>query len=139
MEMERFRGRTLLFHFRDGDGAMAHRTFEHTFTDDGGVHFKEAGPGGGQRAEPTGEGTQAKVCLIEKVREDVYAVSSLSPAGDTLTLVLDFATNRFTAFASNERDLSAHHGTFETRVAIASAPTDDVEGASGDESRYGPI
>jgi hypothetical protein len=102
--MERFRGRTITFKFEDG--AMANKSYAHTFSDEGDIAYKAAGS--------DGEGTRARASRIEKLREDVWIVAYLGEGGYTLTTVLDFASNRLVSIASNEKEVSVHHGTFET-------------------------
>lgn len=87
------------------DGIMAGKTFEHTFGADGGVTFREIG----KDSKP---GRAEKYEVVE-AGKDVYAVAYLSESGYTLTVMLDFRTRKLVAFASNDKQLSKHHGTFE--------------------------
>lgn len=104
-------GETIRWTFENGP--MAHKTFEHTFEKDGSVTFREVVDG-----EPKGKPTRAEKSEIATVGEDVYAVSYLASSGYTLTVVLDYRTGRLAAFASNEKELSVHQGTFEA-VGVA--------------------
>lgn len=118
--MERFRGKTITFTFTDG--ALANKAIAHTFSDDGGVSFK---PAGGE-----GQGTRAQDSAVEKLREDVWLVVYRGEGGDTVTSVLDFATNRVISIVSNEKNLAVHKGTFETareRAKDASDASDASE------------
>jgi hypothetical protein len=45
----------------------------------------------------------------------VSVVSYLAASGFTLTVVLNFAEQSAIGFASNEKQLSEQHGTFEVR------------------------
>lgn len=109
--MERFRGRTITFKFEDG--AMANKAFAHTFSDEGDIAYKPAGS--------DGEGRRAQASRIEKLRDDVWVVAYRGEGGTTLTTVLDFASNRLVSFASNNEELSVHHGTFETARDVLDA------------------
>jgi len=98
-------GKTIRWTF--SDGPMAKKTFEHTFEKDGTVTFREIT--GGTEGKPS----RAEKSEIATVGEDVYAVSYLASSGYTLTVVLDYRTGHLVAFASNEKELSVHPGTFE--------------------------
>ena len=87
------------------DGIMAGKTFEHTFGTDGGVAFREISKDG-----RPGKGSKYEVA---EASNEVYAVAYLSESGNTLTTILDFQTKKLVAFASNEKQLSKHHGTFQ--------------------------
>ena len=89
---------------------MTGKTFEHTFGANGGVTFHEVGKNG----KP---GKADKYEVVE-AGKDVYAVAYLSESGNTLTSILDFKTKKLVAFASNEKQLSKHHGTFQSMVKM---------------------
>jgi hypothetical protein len=93
-------GKTLIFDF--DDGPMKGKAFEHRFTDDE-VTYK---PVDGDKPSAPAH------CEIAKISDDIYAVSYLGSAGYTLTSILDFKTHTLTGFASNEKSLTAQHGTF---------------------------
>jgi hypothetical protein len=99
--------------WRFADGAMAGKSFDHTFSRNGNVAFREVG--GDPNAKP-GSADQYHVATVGR---DVYAVSYLSSSGYTLTVVLDFATLKLVAFASNDKSLTVQQGTFEP---LGSAP-----------------
>lgn len=101
------RGQTIRWSF--DDGPMAGKVFEHSFDARGGVTWRMLG-GGGSNDKPT---PNAKYEMSE-VGEGVYAVSYLSDSGHTLTVVLDYRSGHVVAFASNEKELSLQHGSFET-------------------------
>lgn len=103
MKNDPIRGSTIRWSF---DDAMSGKTFEHTFGDDGSIAYKMVG---GNMDEPT----PAKHSEIAQISDDVWAISYLGSAGYTLTVVLDFATNKMVSFASNEKELSQQRGTFE--------------------------
>jgi hypothetical protein len=88
------------------EGAMAGKTFEHRFGEDGTISYR-------MLDSNSDTPTEAKHSEIAKVSEDVWAISYLGSAGYTLTVILDFATNNLVSFASNEKDLSQQKGTFE--------------------------
>lgn len=105
-------GETIRWTFKNGP--MANKTFEHTFEKDGSVTFREVVDG-----KPQGKPSRAEKSEIATVGEDVYAVSYLASSGYTLTVVLDYRTGRLVAFASNEKELSVHEGTFEAAGVAA--------------------
>ena len=123
MSRDRIRGKTLRFHFVDG--AMANKTFEHHFAEDGSVTFRmvtERNDEPGRRDESAGEAVKPKETIryeVESIRDDVCAVSYLSK-GYTLTTILDFKSMRLVAFSSNEKTVSPQHGTFEASDTRAS-------------------
>jgi hypothetical protein len=88
------------------EGAMAGKTFEHTFGEDGTITYRMLG---GNDATAT----EAKHSEIAQLSDNVWAISYLGSAGYTLTVVLDFDTNSLVSFASNEKELSQQKGTFE--------------------------
>ncbi|HEX4914368.1 MAG TPA: hypothetical protein VFV51_10435 [Vicinamibacterales bacterium] len=92
---------------------MAGRSFDHTFSRNGGVVFREVD--GDPNAKP-GVADQYEVASLG---QDVHAVSYLSSSGYTLTVVLDYRTKKLVAFASNEKSLTMQRGTFEP---LGSAP-----------------
>ena len=96
-------GNTIRWTF--SDGVMAGKTFEHTFGTDGGVTFREIG-----KDDKPGKANKYEVVEAD---DEVYAVAYLSESGYTLTTILDFQTKKLVAFASNEKNLSKHHGTFQ--------------------------
>ncbi|HEX3526942.1 MAG TPA: MoaF N-terminal domain-containing protein [Thermoanaerobaculia bacterium] len=105
MSANPLQGKTMQWTFTEGQ--MANKTFEHSFDTKGGVTFRELG--GDKESKPT----SAKKCEVATVGEDVYAVSYLASSGYTLTTVLDYRTGKLVAFASNEKELSVHKGTFK--------------------------
>ena len=87
------------------DAIMAGKTFEHTFGADGGVTFREIGK--------DGKPGKADKYEVAEAGNNVYAVAYLSESGYTLTVMLNFKTRKLVGFASNDKQLSKHHGTFE--------------------------
>src|SRR5262245_66672402 len=96
------RGKTLRWTYEDGP--MAGKTFEHTFAADGTVTYQELGK---PASKPEGKPTRYE---LERISDDVHAVSYLSSHGWTLTTVLDRKTGKIVSFASNEKQLMVQHG-----------------------------
>ena len=95
------------------DGPMAGKSFDHTFSRNGNVAFREVS--GDADAKPGSAGRYE----VAVVGQDVYAVSYLASSGYTLTVVLDYKTLKLVAFASNDHSLTMQQGTFEP---LGSAP-----------------
>ena len=104
-------GHTLRWKF--SDGSMAGKSFDHTFSRNGNVSFREVG------GDPNAKAGSAERYEVATVGQDVHAVSYLSPSGYTLTVVLDYKTLKLVAFASNDKSLSMQQGSFEP---LGSAP-----------------
>lgn len=117
MANDDLRGKTILWTFTDGP--MADKRYEHTFAADGSVSFRLLG------GESAGKPTRVDRYEAESVGPAVHAVSYLGPSGHTLTTVLDFNTGKLVAFASNEKELSVHHGTFEVGGVEAGLSVED--------------
>lgn len=92
---------------------MAGKSFDHTFSRNGGVIFREVG------SDPNAKPGVADQYQVASLGQEVHAVSYLSASGYTLTVVLDYRTKKLVAFASNEKSLTMQHGTFEQ---LGSAP-----------------
>jgi hypothetical protein len=91
----------LRFHFTDG--AMAGKSFDHTFHADGGVDW---GPADGKT-------TRSDNAALVKAGDQVFVGSYLGEQGHTLTVVLDLVSNDLVAFASDAKSWSKQTGTFE--------------------------
>ena len=102
MTMNPITGHSLRFKFIDGP--VAGKSYDHEFSRNGHVTFRETG---------------ADQYLVASLGPECHAVAYLSPAGHTLTTILDFKTMKLVAFASNEKSLSMQQGTFE---CLGSAP-----------------
>jgi hypothetical protein len=98
-------GHSLRFKFIDGP--VAGKAFDHTFSRNGHVSFREVG------SDPDGKPGVAQQYEVASLGPDVHAVSYLSASGRTLTVVLDYRTLKLVAFASNEKSLTMQQGTFE--------------------------
>lgn len=95
------------------DGLMAGKSFDHTFSRNGGVSFREVG------SDPNAKAGSADQYHVAPVGQDTYAVSYLSPCGYTLTVVLDYRSLKLVAFASTEKTLTVQQGTFQPMGAAA--------------------
>jgi hypothetical protein len=97
------------------DGPMAGKSFDHTFNRNGHVSFKEVG------GDPNGQpiAGSAGQYVVASLAPDVHAVSYLTAAGHTLTVVMDYKSMKLVAFASNEQSLTMQQGTFDL---LGSAP-----------------
>ena len=106
------RGKTLRWTY--DDGAMAGKTYEHTFGTDGTVRWSEVGKKGGETgatAAPDGDTTAAY--KVERLNDDVYVLSYLAKSGYTLTTVVDTKAGTIVSVASNEKQLMTLHGRVE--------------------------
>jgi len=103
-------GHSLRFKF--SEGPVAGKSYDHTFSRNGHVTFKEVG-------DPDAKPGAAQQYEVASFNGDVHAVSYLSGAGHTLTTILDFRSMKLVSFASNEKSLSMQQGTFEL---LGSAP-----------------
>ena len=92
---------------------MAGKAFDHTFSRNGGVTFREVG------GDPNAKPGAADQYQVASLGQDIHAVSYLAASGYTLTVVLDYKTKKLVAFASNERSVTMQRGTFEP---LGSAP-----------------
>jgi hypothetical protein len=114
------RGKTICWSF--DDGPMAKKVFEHSFDEKGTVRWRMLD--GSAHSEPSQEKKYESV----NVGRDAHAVSYLGSSGYTLTVVLDFRTGRLVAFASNEKELTIQHGTFETGASSHASPGKGEQG-----------
>jgi hypothetical protein len=91
------------------DGPMKGKHFEHGFTNDGSVTWKEAG-----ERQPSAD-SRAKY-QFARITDEVYVVSYLSGHGFTLTTVVDEKAGTVVSFASNEKELVVQHGSLDART-----------------------
>jgi hypothetical protein len=107
MEIERaaaVRGKTIRLTWTDGP--TKGRTHEHVFHADGTVEWHEPGAkgtGGGERPPYAAMQAGADVCLV----------SYLAGSGYTLTVALDFPSQRVVGAASGAKDWFPVRGTFQ--------------------------
>jgi hypothetical protein len=104
-------GHSLRFKFVDGP--VAGKAFDHTFSRNGQVTFREVG------GDPNAKPGSADQYQVASLGQDIHALSYLSGNGYTLTVVLDYKTMKLIAFASNEKSLTLQQGSFEL---LGSAP-----------------
>ena len=104
MKTDPIRGKTIRWTFTDG--AMANKTFEHSFDDKGSVTFRSTD------GNANGKASEKKKYEMAQVSANVCAISYMSN-GYTLTVVLDFQTGKLSAFSSNEKELALQHGMFQ--------------------------
>jgi hypothetical protein len=104
-------GHTVRWKFNDGP--MAGKSFDHTFSRNGNVSYREVG------SDPNAKAGNAGRYEVATVGQDVHAVSYLASSGYTLTVVLDYKTLKLVAFGSDEKSLTMQQGTFEP---LGSAP-----------------
>jgi hypothetical protein len=98
-------GHSLRFKF--ADGPMAGKAFDHTFSRNGQVLFREVG------GDPNAKPGSADQYQVASLGQDVHVISYLSGNGYTLTVVLDYRSMKLVAFASNEKSLTLQQGSFE--------------------------
>lgn len=98
-------GKTIRWTFDQGPAKG--KTFEHVFDKDGGVSYAMLDANG-----KPGKPTQEKQAGVEKVGDEVYAVSYLGSSGYTLTVILNFGEMSAVSFASNEKGWFPARGSF---------------------------
>ena len=94
------------------DGPMKGKGFEHRFSNDGTVSWKESGG-----AKPSAD-SSAKY-QVARINDDAYVFSYLSGSGFTLTTVVDEKAGTVVSFASNEKELMVQHGSLEAKKRAA--------------------
>jgi hypothetical protein len=94
------------------DGAMKGKHFEHHFSDDGTVAWKEAGD---EKPSADAHATYHHA----RITDDVYVFSYLSGHGWTLTTVVDEQAGTVVSVASNEKDLYVQHGSLDGKAQAA--------------------
>jgi hypothetical protein len=110
------RGKTIRYVWLDGP--TKGKAYEHVFHPDGTVEWRDATPvaagAGTKPAATAGKGTEEPVPYAAmEAAPDVYAVSYLSKAGYTLTVVLDFKTRKMVGVASGGTTWAPVTGRFE--------------------------
>ena len=101
------------FRFKFVDGPVAGKWFDHTFSRNGQVTFREVG------SDPNAKPGSADQYQVASLGQDVRALCYLTGSGHTLTVVLDYKTMKLIAFASNEQSVVLQQGSFEL---LGSAP-----------------
>jgi hypothetical protein len=88
------------------DGPVKGMTFEHSFTTDGEVTFREV-----KNGQVVDAGGEAPVKYeAARIGDGVYAVSYLATSGWTLTTIVDEKSRTIVSFASNEKSLVPQRG-----------------------------
>lgn len=90
-------------------GPTAGTTHEHVFGTDGRVTWRDV-----KDAPAAGKAKESAEYAAVRVAGDVCAVSYLSPAGYTLTAVLNLGDHSIVGFASGAKEWFPVRGTFET-------------------------
>jgi len=98
-------GRVLRWKFEDGPTAGG--TYEHTFEPDGSVSFRKVD------GDKEGKATREKRYAAFEVAPDIHLVSYLAESGYTLTVALNFGTQKLYGFASNDKEWHPVSGTLE--------------------------
>jgi len=99
-------GQTIRWKFEDSPTAGG--SYEHTFNEDGSVSFSML------KGEKAGKPTRVDKYASFAVAPEVQMVSYLSPeSGYTLTVAMNFETERIYGFASNEKEWHPVSGTME--------------------------
>jgi hypothetical protein len=102
-------GRTFRWTFEEGPTAGG--TYEHRFGEDGKVSFRKVdGDSKEQGEKPKAETKYASF----EVAPEVQLVSYLSDSGFTLTVAMNFETERIYGFASNDKEWHPVSGRLET-------------------------
>ncbi len=110
-------GSTLRFTFTDGP--TRGKTYEHMFSENGTVSFRDvdgAEASGARGANGKAAGAESKEAPrygAFRVGDHIQAISYLASNGYTLTVVLDSNTGELQGFASNDKEWYQLHGTFE--------------------------
>ena len=104
-------GHSLRFKFNDGP--MAGKAFDHTFSRNGNVSFREV------ESDPNAKPGSAQQYHVASVGQDVHVLSYLTCSGNTLTVILDYRSMKLVAFGSNATSLIMQQGSFEL---LGSAP-----------------
>lgn len=98
-----------VFRWTFGRGTES-KTYEHTFSSDGTVTFKEVGG----EAAPSSASTMPGVKYgAFEIAPDIYLVSYLSSHGYTLTVAMNLASKKIHGFASNDKEWYPQEGTVE--------------------------
>jgi len=103
-------GMTLRWRF--DEGPTAGTTYEHTFRPDGRVVWRDVSKRDA-RGEKGGEAAGAKYASFE-IAPAAHLVSYLSESGYTLTVALNFETQKCFGIASNQKEWYPLTGTLET-------------------------
>lgn len=115
-------GSTLRFTFTDGP--TRGKTYEHAFSEDGTVTFRDVDGAETSRsrdANGNAGGTESKEAPrygAFRVGDHIQAISYLASNGYTLSVVLDSNTGELQGFASNDKEWYQLRGTFEVVTSV---------------------
>jgi hypothetical protein len=101
-------GRTFRWTF--DEGPTAGKTYEHTFSADGTVVFKEVG---GAARGGVGDALPAVRYASFAIAPQMHLVSYLSTHGYTLTVAMNLDSKKLHGFASNDKEWHPLEGTVE--------------------------
>jgi hypothetical protein len=101
-------GRTFRWTF--SEGPTAGKTYEHTFSADGTVVFKEVG--GAATTGSAGAAPGVRYASFE-IAPQIHLVSYLSAHGYTLTVAMNLGSKKLHGFASNDKEWYPLEGTVE--------------------------
>jgi hypothetical protein len=104
-------GMTLRWRF--DEGPTAGTTYEHTFRPDGRVVWRDVSNGGTKSETGARETHGAKYASFE-IAPAAHLVSYLSESGYTLTVAVNFETQKCFGVASNQKEWYPLTGTLET-------------------------
>ena len=102
-------GRTFRWTFNDGP--TAGKTYEHVFSADGTVVFREANAA--PQGAPTGEQQPGAKYASYQIAPNMHLVSYLSNHGYTLTVAMNLDNKQLHGFASNDKEWHPVKGTVE--------------------------
>lgn len=106
-------GRTLRWTFHDGP--TANKTYEHTFSDDGSVVFREVAASAAKKVEPGGNSKTPIHYASYEVAPGLHFMSYLSPdSGYTLTVLVDMNKRTVHAVASGGKEWYPLVGTLDS-------------------------
>jgi hypothetical protein len=98
------------FRWTFNEGPTAGKTYEHTFSADGTVVFKEVG--GTAQTGSAGAMPGVRYASFE-IAPQIHLVSYLSTHGYTLTVAMNLASKKLHGFASSDKEWHPLEGTVE--------------------------
>lgn len=107
------RGKTMRWIWTEGP--TGGESYEHRFSEDGTVTWRNAKPeaGGPTEARADGKGGESATYAANRLSDEMFLVSYRAPSGYTLTVAVDFRDRRLVGFASNSEQWFPVQGTFE--------------------------
>jgi hypothetical protein len=97
------------------DGPTRGESYEHRFSEDGTVTWRNVKAEASERTETkaNGKGRESATYAANRLSDEMYLVSYHAPSGYTLTVAVDFRDRRLVGFASNSEQWFPVRGTFE--------------------------